>query len=452
MLRYRGVVSKSDEAGRQQQLLHTLLAGGIAVLVSATLISQLHRLLSGEVGHLASPLAPVAVAILIGLYGLAYLGHYRLSAYLLVGLLVMVGGLAVTYWSIDLPDGLLAFALVIMISGLLVGTRAAVIVSVVVVATVTVVGLLQAADIIQPDVSWLSDGVEAEDTLEFAAILSAVALVGWVANRELDGLLARAKASETALRAERDDLERLVRQRTRQLQQLELERVLELHQLAAVGRMTAGVLHDLVNPITAASLSLQQLSGSSARSRWVRHATTSIGCLERYVVAARKQFQKTAERANFAPADEIQQVVGLLDHKLQDTGVSVAIKCPRPVRLYGDPVRFNHVMLNLIVNAVEAYPPTHSRSDRQVSVQLQAADNGVAIVVEDHGDGIAAKDLEWIFEPFFTTKQAGSRGAGVGLTLVREITEQEFGGSVSATSNRLGTRFRLHLYNYRTQR
>lgn len=110
------------------------------------------------------------------------------------------------------------------------------------------------------------------------------------------------------------------------------------------------------------------------------------------------------------------------------------------VYLYGDPSSLYQVVTNLIRNAVDA-----SRPDDVVTVALSRSGETVTLEVRDSGHGIADEHLPRIFEPGFTTKPPG-RGSGIGLAVVKEITENMFGGVVGVVSTvAVGSRFTLSL-------
>jgi signal transduction histidine kinase len=99
------------------------------------------------------------------------------------------------------------------------------------------------------------------------------------------------------------------------------------------------------------------------------------------------------------------------------------------VFLQGDPNALYQVLTNLIRNAVSA------SGDRKspVMVTLEQVGDALRLKVQDHGVGIAGEHLERIFEPGFTTKEFGS-GSGTGLTVVRQITQDMFGGALKVDS------------------
>ena len=95
-----------------------------------------------------------------------------------------------------------------------------------------------------------------------------------------------------------------------------------------------------------------------------------------------------------------------------------------------DPERLRRVAINLIDNAVQAFPEQSDRTDCMVTVATRASGDGVEILVRDNGPGIPDDILPKIFEPLFSTKNFGT---GLGLPTVRQIVEAH-GGRIDITS------------------
>lgn len=225
------------------------------------------------------------------------------------------------------------------------------------------------------------------------------------------------------------------------------ENLQELQRFAELGRLSASLLHEISNPLTSALLNLELGEEQSYNIRRARH---SIQTLRRYVEAARQQVKRQSNAITFCAHPQIDQLKRIVMPLAKRSGVRLDIGPVLHRRLCGDPVKFQHILVNLIVNAVEAYngEPEKSRSRvSQVSVSLADTNKWLVIQITDWGVGIKPKDLPRIFETFFTTKdRAGGHGLGLGLAMVRQYVEQDFGGSIRvASSLRKGTRFVVKL-------
>jgi signal transduction histidine kinase len=138
------------------------------------------------------------------------------------------------------------------------------------------------------------------------------------------------------------------------------------------------------------------------------------------------------------PAGIVQETVDLLAGLLGEREVEVVQQPPGgPVTVLVDPGQLRQILLNLVRNAAEASPRGGT-----VQVGWDRQGTSVAITVEDQGPGVPLERREQVFEPFFTTK---SSGAGLGLSIVRHLSEQN-GGQVSLDRARGGgCRFTVRL-------
>jgi len=111
------------------------------------------------------------------------------------------------------------------------------------------------------------------------------------------------------------------------------------------------------------------------------------------------------------------RVEGLMNHKLTHSGIAFKWHVdPESLELAADPGLMEQVMINLILNAIDA---VNGRDDPSITLSaFMSAEGKIAITVEDNGSGIVEEALERIFIPFFTTKKQGS---GIGLSLSRQI-------------------------------
>jgi signal transduction histidine kinase len=130
--------------------------------------------------------------------------------------------------------------------------------------------------------------------------------------------------------------------------------------------------------------------------------------------------------------EAIREVIELTRGEAARNGVSVQMKLANGLQLiHGDRVQLQQVLLNLIVNAVEAMNGV-SEGARELLVSTGKAEaGGVLVAVRDSGPGLAPVTLERLFEPFYTTK---SSGLGLGLPICRSIIEAH-GGRLWANAN-----------------
>lgn len=222
------------------------------------------------------------------------------------------------------------------------------------------------------------------------------------------------------------------------------EHLRELQRFAELGRMSASLLHEISNPLTAALLNLEL---SDQRSASVRRAQRDIQLIRRYVEAARQQVRRQSKPTNFCVQPQLEQLKRIVIPLARQAGVQLRINALPNCRLRGDPVKFQHIINNLVINAIEAYDK--SVPDDQaplVRMSLTRQRNWLMIQVTDRGKGITAADLPHIFETFYSTKAEAGHGLGIGLAIVEHYVTADFGGFIRATSSqRDGTRFTVKL-------
>lgn len=227
----------------------------------------------------------------------------------------------------------------------------------------------------------------------------------------------------------------------------------ELQRFAELGRLSASLLHEISNPLTAAMLCLEQYDNQ--QSLFIRQARHNISLLQRYVKAARQQLRQESTVVVFSVQVQVDEVRRILVPLGRSRGVTVSIMITSSCKITGDPVKFQHILANLIINAIDAYGDSIEdySCQRLVQVRLSCHSPWVIIRVCDKGSGIPSEQLSRIFEPFYTTKVGSNAGLGLGLSLVKQYAEQDFGGQVSArSSSARGTCFTVKLRTAPRQR
>lgn len=214
------------------------------------------------------------------------------------------------------------------------------------------------------------------------------------------------------------------------------EQLQELQRFAEFGRLSASLLHEISNPLTAISLHLgSDKPLSSAQLKRARH---NLQLMERYVEAARQQLRQAGQVGSFTVRRELEQVRRVLGPYAKRAGVRLVIETGANYQIWGDPVKFQQILANLVANAVDAYRPLRDQGqlppEPTVSIRLSQHDPWLVIEVRDEGIGMTSAELKHIYEAFYTTKVQAGYGLGIGLTAVKQYVEQDFGGSLQVSS------------------
>jgi signal transduction histidine kinase len=238
----------------------------------------------------------------------------------------------------------------------------------------------------------------------------------------------------------------LVNSLNRMLQALngKQKQLLQSEKLAAIGKVTAGIAHEINNPLNNISLTAEVLLEDlpnldcSERLDMVRDILVQSD-RAREVVHHLLEFSRNRKSNIMEPVDLValmENSITLVKNQFRLGGIVYRYDHPaQPLLVNGNPNQLKQVLINLMLNAVQAMQP-NGRLDLAVSGQEKEA----RIVISDTGDGIAPEALTLIFEPFFTTK---NEGTGLGLSLSYAIVKDHSGDIEVESVPGQGTTFTL---------
>ncbi len=343
-------------------------------------------------------------------------------------------------WGADLPAALLLSILVIVLSGILLGARLAFISTLFIATTLIYLASQQSRGLISVQSYWRSQPVQLEDVISSIIILSIISLVAWLFCREINRSLKRALTSESLLKQERDLLEIKVEIRTQELRELESDKINQLYRFAEFGRLSSGIFHDLINPLCAVSLNLEQINTEtnlkimSAKSH-LAQAILATNRMESLISSIKSQISRESVITEFSLNQEISQIIQILSYKAGRAHVKLDFICPDEIKLTGDGLKFGQIIANLTSNAIEA---CEKEQIKFVRIKLIERETKIRLTVTDSGEGISPENLQMIFLPFFSTKKAIGQGLGLGLSSTKNIIEKDFSGEIKVISSVAG--------------
>jgi signal transduction histidine kinase len=223
-----------------------------------------------------------------------------------------------------------------------------------------------------------------------------------------------------------------------------MEQIQEFYRFAELGHLSTALFHDLANHLASVSLDIKGLR-RDPHSDISNRIRDNITYIDEVVRRVRRQIQGQREVERFNVAEEIKDIIEVLAYHSAQARVTIDLLAPptrQPIMYRGDLTRFRQIIINLLSNAIEAYGTGKRVAGDQpaVTVSIEKTDQDLVVRVVDQGNGIPPADQARIFEPFYTTKD---KGIGIGLFIVKQVVEKDFGGRLGLDSSKAGTAFRV---------
>jgi len=220
------------------------------------------------------------------------------------------------------------------------------------------------------------------------------------------------------------------------------EETVRLDRLASLGKLSAGIAHEVRNPLTGISLLLDDLHDKPGFSpedkEMLSKALAEIERVERLISALLNY--SSPVRSNFREGDLTQlakDVLLLMRRQAEKQGVALNVSYAPLPQFRFDPEKIRQALINILKNALEVL--VHGGV---ITIAIDCKDSTVTIDIHDNGPGIHEHDLPLIFEPFFTRKGAGT---GLGLSITQRIIEEHHGALTVESDGSGGTTFRITL-------
>jgi len=255
-----------------------------------------------------------------------------------------------------------------------------------------------------------------------------------ISNRELMGERERLLAE---IEAWNHELEARVLEKTEALQRMQAENV-QAEKLASLGYLSAGVAHEIRNPLNSITLFVQLIKSGLEDPEQLEYVEKILKEVDRIDIIVRKLLD-----ASKRPRFELKEmrIDRIIEHTLEAFRPQIEqqqIRVERdfrniPPAIQADPTEIEQIFVNLFLNSIHEMP-----REGRLKIQLDHDGKEIVIRVSDSGGGIPKAHLANIFDPFFTTK---SKGSGLGLSVVLRIVKT-YGGKIGVEkSDKNGTTF-----------
>jgi len=304
--------------------------------------------------------------------------------------------------------------------------------------------------------------VEAGDLGARAAVAGRADEIGRVA-AHLDTLLGQLQERDRRLRDWAGELERRVAERTRDLEaanrriEATTRQLIVSEKLAAIGEITAGVAHEINNPLAVIQGNIDVVRddlgprADSLRTEFhlIQDQIQAIHILVSKLLRFARPEEYADSGSGHDPDAVIRDTMPLVAHVLNRAGVAVTLDLAAGGAVAMNATELQQVLVNLMINAAQAMPQggaltIRSRPDDGAGrAPAAGAEPGVEITVADTGSGMPQEVVDRIFDPFFTTKRA--EGTGLGLSISRNLINRAGGEIAVESAPGQGSRFTIRL-------
>jgi signal transduction histidine kinase len=263
--------------------------------------------------------------------------------------------------------------------------------------------------------------------------------------QEFNQMMVQIKASQDEIKAWSRELEKRVEEKTQANIKLQ-EQLAQTAKMAAIGQLSAGIAHELRNPMGIISSSAYYLKEHAEGLPDDVHK--HLGIIERNIVRSESiikgllDFSKSPDTATrkVKVNDLIREALSMLEEEAASRKVRVTRRLSEIPEIYGSSEGLRQAFFNIMLNAVQAMSP----GGRLVVRSAVSSGDVVIVEIQDTGHGIPEEHLEAIFNPFFTTKEPGE-GVGLGLSLAYSIVERHSGRITVQSRIGKGSTFRVEL-------
>lgn len=224
--------------------------------------------------------------------------------------------------------------------------------------------------------------------------------------------------------------------------QIQLQHV---ERLAFVGELSAGIAHELNEPLGRVLGFAQLIKKAGALNeqqredleRIIKASLYSREIIKKLMIFSRQMPQQIT-KVNLNTI--VDNILYFIDVRFQSRGITITKQLdPSLPEIYADEVQMSQVLVNLITNSVYAMP-----KGGDITVATRKRENAVGLIVKDTGTGMTPDVKSKIFEPFFTTKPVG-QGTGLGLSVVQGIIDSHQGKILVTTALNQGSKFEIQL-------
>jgi signal transduction histidine kinase len=372
-------------------------------------------------------------------------GRLRTVSWMLIVLYTAMAFLTLLCWGLNAAMGIFTTSFIIVISGILLGSRAIFPVTIGIVAMLVIVQTLHGLELVQPDLEAMSEQSTYLDVVSYGTILGIFSLITWISNSSIERALQRARDAEKSMRAQKDHLAIELEKESSQLREVKLNELRQLYRFATLGQSTAATLHELSNHLTVLHMDIVDLKQQNQTSKAIKNAEDSIHQINKMVRLSRRQLNSYDDPKAFNAIRAINRSMKDFEEKFNYRHVLLT-KTHEGVHgsfmVKGSSMALIQIISILLNNALDA---CYDAPDPRVTISLTETNTELKISVHDNGVGIDPELQDTLFNPVASKK---TNGLGVGLYIAHHLTKTQFNGSLQLGKTPPGALFVITLPRY----
>ena len=228
-----------------------------------------------------------------------------------------------------------------------------------------------------------------------------------------------------------------------------------ISKLASIGELSAGIGHEINNPLTIAAGNLQRferaLNSAGIENEklfdLINKQSIALDRIRKITDGMKNYSRKERNiKANFKPSSSILQMIAMVDYNFSQLGISFDVELnDEDYLVNGNESIFQQVIMNLLSNSRDAMENSEKKI---IHIESQAKENYLVMSISDTGSGMSEETRKKIFEPFYTTKEVG-KGTGLGMSLVYSFISDMKGRIEIETEINQGTCFKISLPTFK---
>jgi PAS domain S-box-containing protein len=227
--------------------------------------------------------------------------------------------------------------------------------------------------------------------------------------------------------------------------------LLQQSRLAAMGEMIGNIAHQWRQPLNLLGLLAQDLSMTYKKGEFngeyletnVKKSLETIQHMSQTIDDFRNFFRPFKEKVDFSVVEVLNKTISLLEGSLNAQQIHAEIVTSGDAVVNGYPNEFSQVLLNIMVNARDAFAKQQVANPR-IEIAVRTGDHNCVVTITDNAGGIPEEIIDKVFDPYFTTK-GPDKGTGVGLFMSKTIIEKNMGGSLNARNVEGGAQFSIEI-------